>query len=232
MAGDAHIFLSMTNPAPGQEEAYNRWYDEHHLPDMLGLLPQFVAGQRYVAEPGKQRPGTKMKWRYTCLYEAQLPHPASLFPTLTELRKTSPKLPDVLQPDSHGWLYQAIGPRRMSPNGAPAGPHHLMFALTNAVKAEEDNFNRWYDEVHVPEVLKYIPGYVSAQRYRLSPFQRKETAPEWEYLTIYEVDSSDLAVTHAQTSAIARTSFSPLESMAPGHAAWTWSPTGPRRQRG
>ncbi len=34
--------------------------------------------------------------------------------------------------------------------------------LTNPIDGEEDTFNKWYDEVHVPDVLD-VPGVVAAQ---------------------------------------------------------------------
>jgi hypothetical protein len=231
MAENNHIFLSLTNSAAGEEAAFNSWYDQHHLPEMLHLLPEFVSGQRYVAEPERQRAGTQLNWRYLCLYQVRTPNPAAVFPTLSELRRTSVQLPPVIRNDSHGWLFEAVGDKQTRSKPAAQGARHLFFALTNAVKGEEENFARWYDEVHLPEVLTHLPDFVSGQRYRLSPHQRKETAPAWEYLAIYEIASDDVAATHAKTPAIARQLFSPLESMAPGHTAWTWSPLGLERKR-
>jgi hypothetical protein len=46
----------------------------------------------------------------------------------------------------------------------------------------EDDYNRWYDEVHVPEVLA-VPGFVSARRFR---------SEDGDYLAIYELEADDL----------------------------------------
>lgn len=225
-----HIFLSFTNAAPGEDAAFNTWYDEHHLPEMLQLLPEFQSGQRYTAVPERQRGNTKIDWRYMCLYDVQTQDAAAIFPTLSELRKNSVQLPPVIQPDSKGWLFEAMGEKQVRSKPAKGAPH-LFFALTNAIKEEEENFNRWYDEVHLPEVITHLPDFVAGQRYKLSPHQRRETAPAWEYLAVYELRSDDVAATHAGTPAIARSLFSPLQSMQPGHVAWTWSPLGPLRKR-
>ncbi len=41
------IFLVLSRPtSPEQEDEFNRWYDEHHVPDAL-LLPGFVSGRRF-----------------------------------------------------------------------------------------------------------------------------------------------------------------------------------------
>lgn len=52
---------------------------------------------------------------------------------------------------------------------------------TRPTDGHEDDFNRWYDEVHVPEVLE-VPGFVSARRFRSGD----------DYLAIYELEGDDL----------------------------------------
>ncbi|MBO0836979.1 MAG: hypothetical protein J2P28_15935 [Actinobacteria bacterium] len=49
---------------------------------------------------------------------------------------------------------------------------------------QEDAFNDWYDNVHVPEICA-VPGFVSARRYKIPG------APG--YLAIYEIEADDLA---------------------------------------
>jgi len=44
--------------------------------------------------------------------------------------------------------------------------------LTNAVPGREEEFNRWYTEQHLPDVLR-VPGVVSAQRFSRTEQQRK-----------------------------------------------------------
>jgi hypothetical protein len=47
---------------------------------------------------------------------------------------------------------------------------HLSLVFSNPVHGKEDEFNAWYDDVHVPEVLR-TEGYVSATRYKICPRQ-------------------------------------------------------------
>lgn len=49
----------------------------------------------------------------------------------------------------------------------------------------DDEFNRWYDEEHIPERTD-MPGFVSAQRFR-HPDRANS------YLAIYELESADAA---------------------------------------
>ena len=58
-----------------------------------------------------------------------------------------------------------------------------------AGEGNEEAYNRWYDEVHVPD-LKAVPGIVSARRFKvLSPDSK------WPSAAIYEIDTDDLPST-------------------------------------
>ena len=51
----------------------------------------------------------------------------------------------------------------------------------------EDDFNDWYD-AHLPEILS-IPGFVSAQRYRLDPVVvDDDAAVSYRYMALYEIE--------------------------------------------
>ena len=51
----------------------------------------------------------------------------------------------------------------------------------------EEEFNVWYD-AHLPEILS-IPGFVSAQRYRLEPVVvDKDAAVRYRYMALYEIE--------------------------------------------
>jgi hypothetical protein len=55
--------------------------------------------------------------------------------------------------------------------------------------AREEEFNKWYDEVHLPDILS-TPQFVAAQRYKLAgPPSKSE--PEATYLAIYEIEGDD-----------------------------------------
>ena len=75
-------------------------------------------------------------------------------------------------------------------------PKGVLLVLTNPVSAErEAEFNDWYTNTHVPEVLE-VDGFVAATRYRVSDQQMMPSAepPAFRYLSIYEVDHDDLGV--------------------------------------
>ena len=59
--------------------------------------------------------------------------------------------------------------------------------------AHEEEFNRWYDEVHLPEIID-CPGFRRARRFVATPIStQKGAAPPTftcqKYVAIYEIDS-------------------------------------------
>jgi hypothetical protein len=66
--------------------------------------------------------------------------------------------------------------------------------LVNTNPAAEDrtaDFNTWYSDVHIPQILERVPGVTGARRYLVddaSPVQ-----PEHRYLAIYEIEADEPA---------------------------------------
>ena len=67
--------------------------------------------------------------------------------------------------------------------------HHLI-VLTNPVDGREDEYNDWYTNRHLADVLK-VPGIVAAQRFKLSEQQRDPGPHPFAYLAIYECETDD-----------------------------------------
>ena len=65
---------------------------------------------------------------------------------------------------------------------------HVLMVLSNAVDGKDDEFNSWYDNKHLPDVLS-VPGFVAAQRYTANALQLTEDGPPaHRYLAIYEIE--------------------------------------------
>jgi hypothetical protein len=56
--------------------------------------------------------------------------------------------------------------------------------FANAVEGRDDDFNRWYDEVHLAEVLA-LPEFTGASRFRLADAQVFGDQ-QFRYLAIYQ----------------------------------------------
>lgn len=66
---------------------------------------------------------------------------------------------------------------------------YKMVVLSAPVPGREAEYNHWYQQVHLPEVLR-LPGFVAAQRLRLAQ-NLVETAAH-PYAAIYELETEDL----------------------------------------
>lgn len=62
----------------------------------------------------------------------------------------------------------------------------LMLTFSNPAGPElEEEYHRWYSQVHIPQLLAHVPGLESAARYRCG-----SDSPH-RYLTVYEVEGSE-----------------------------------------
>ena len=75
---------------------------------------------------------------------------------------------------------------------------HILLVQTNALPGREDEFNEWYTNTHLKDVLQ-LPGYVAAQRFEynctsLYPGEPAVEAP-YRFVAVYEIegDASDAA---------------------------------------
>ena len=66
----------------------------------------------------------------------------------------------------------------------------IMLVLTNAVPGTDDDFNAWYDERHLTDVLEHGP-FTGARRFRLADDQAGTDAP-YRYLAVYDIEEGKL----------------------------------------
>jgi len=105
---DENLFVVFTDSVEGADEEFNRWYEEHHVEEILGV-DGFVWAQRYKLHPD-QRPGMEPPaWRYLALYglEGVI---ADIHPKLAEASQGFVKTA-ALREGSRAWVFEPIGPR-------------------------------------------------------------------------------------------------------------------------
>jgi hypothetical protein len=94
---------------------------------------------------------------------------------------------------------------------------YTFVVLVNAVEGQDDEFNKWYDTQHLPDVLA-VKGFVAAQRFRLA-----DTDPAQEfthrYLSLYEVDTDDLDETNRAMMEATQTGAMPISGSLDGASA-------------
>jgi hypothetical protein len=71
-------------------------------------------------------------------------------------------------------------------------PHYQYVVFTNAKEATDAEFNKWYDDVHLDEMLE-VPGVIAASRSRFTP--QDDTNPRHLYLAVYEIQSENIRET-------------------------------------
>jgi hypothetical protein len=66
---------------------------------------------------------------------------------------------------------------------------YVYVVRSNPVKGAEEEYNRWYTERHLSDVLA-VPGFVSAQRFQICN-PADENAPSQAYLALYFMRTDD-----------------------------------------
>lgn len=189
-----------------REDEFNSWYTHTHVPDVLEGRG-FTGARRYVDPYG----GTP---RYLTIYEAE---EDNLMESAGELRRISKaswaagRHIECVDPGSLG-VYRYIDPSGYEPIGEVGnGPYEnakavdrdrpslptvaktlekgVFLVATNCTNpAREEEFNRWYSHMHIPD-LSAAQGFIRADRYRC---ESPDAAPA-AYLTIYEYEGDIFA---------------------------------------
>jgi hypothetical protein len=210
-----YAMVVLTNAKPGSDAAFNAWYSNRHVHDVV-KIPGFVSAQRFRWAPtaGAEVP----KFRYFAQYELQSNDVAASVAELYR-RNGTPLLPssDAMDPNVYFAVYEPITATLKSPQ--PLSMHaaskaYTMLVLTNPKPGREDEFNQWYTERHIHDVVN-IPGFVSARRFRYAELP-DTPPPKFRYFATYELHTDDLAASVAELFKRNGTPLLPAsEAMAP-----------------
>jgi hypothetical protein len=171
---------------PAREEEFNRWYDNTHLPDLLAV-PGIVAARRYkLSGPANPK---EPEAQYLAVYEVDSDTPDAVVSSgVAEHRPkwvAAGRMIDCIELIS-STVFRQIGKHAEAANTGKAA---LLVKTACSDPARDAEFNRWYDDIHVPDVTS-VPGVIRAQRYKLAG-QPSKTEPEAQYLAVYEFDTDD-----------------------------------------
>ena len=72
---------------------------------------------------------------------------------------------------------------------------YVVMIKSNAVSGKEAEYEDWYNNTHLEEVLQ-VPGFVSGQQFRVKP-ENGQDAPVFSHLARFEVESEDIDATLA-----------------------------------
>ncbi len=108
---------------------------------------------------------------------------------------------------------------------------HALVVLTNAVEGREAEFDDWYSNQHLAEVLR-IDGFVAAQRFELAPPLPGDAPAPYRYLAIYELAEGKLEDARAALAeAIAeagRPRMASSDALAEDRLVWWFTAIGDR----
>lgn len=193
-----HVQIVLSNPVSAdRDREFNDWYSQQHIPDLM-RLPGFAGAQRYrLALPFA---GT-VPWSHMVLYDLDCDDLGAMLTELVDAHSDGRiAVSDVLDPAS---LTALVFSPAGAFQGVPGRRRQLFAALSKPAAGQEAEFNRWYDERHVPDVIR-VPGILGAARYRLATRFLDPLDREQSYLALYDVDSEDLGGLAAQLRADVR----------------------------
>jgi hypothetical protein len=72
----------------------------------------------------------------------------------------------------------------------------VLLVFTNATDENDEEFNRWYDEVHMKEVTE-TPGFIGCERFEISDEQMDSGERKHRYLAIYDIEGDPAAALKA-----------------------------------
>ena len=188
MPGNQLLLMVQVTCAQDHLEAFNLWYN-NHLPNLL-RIPGYLWAQRYLALDEENR--------FTALYGIRSQED---LPSL--LQQDGPHLHPIAAAEYSGWQkLQGLSQRGGNVYEQISGsnlrePLLLSDRPLSIVSADVDpeheiEWDRWYTESHVPNLLN-VPGYVSAGRFRMldhPALSNFNTGPR--YLALYECQSEEI----------------------------------------
>jgi hypothetical protein len=138
---------------------------ESHISRLLGV-PGFAAVGRYNLVPALDEPAEPDRFTSAAIFEIERSAPEAM----TALAALSAGL-------SASWLADPLGPRvERGRNEGTTWAQSLQLVFSDAGDADhpvsDQSFDGWYER-HLDEILS-IPGFTSAQRYRLETVTRPE----------------------------------------------------------
>lgn len=74
-------------------------------------------------------------------------------------------------------------------------PEAILVVQTNVTDpSRTDEFNKWYTEVHLPEAIRKVGGFVAGTRYEMAEAEvvRGAERPTHRYMAIIEIEAESL----------------------------------------
>ena len=172
------IHVATVDVQRGCEEAFDRWYNGIHVPELLEC-PGWLTARRFECTDGEPR--------FLAIYELEDEEAAFGSEQYAEAFGWDEFATRIR--NSHGRNYrlthqaEAIDGRSREVVGEDRTLIHV--ATVDVQRGCEEAFDGWYNGIHVPELLE-CPGWLTARRFEC-------TDGEPRFLAIYELEDEEAA---------------------------------------
>jgi hypothetical protein len=183
------LLIAFMNP-PADEDAFNAWYDEEHLPLRLGV-PGFRSGRRYRAPDAALPPQTAAGGvrdssthpRYMALYDLEALAVLETAPYTRLIPERSERERDMLA--RIPFTDRRVGELILDcPEWTLDAPYQLVVGMTPSASSEDD-YVAWYRDEHIPMLLA-VPGWRRVRLFR----QVEGSGPA--FMAVHELESPEV----------------------------------------
>lgn len=196
MSNRRSVMVVKIDPPEKNEEEWNKWYNNKHLPARLAL-PGFLAARRFVSQDCKIDIFAKDQGKYLALYELANTDAlkSEAFQKLKESESASPPESfDIITqrlPKFKRGIYEQVFPEEE--DYSPASTRFLLLAEHELPSQYEEEYDVWYNTEHIPAITQ-VPGFFTPRRFKLS--NEFPSIPDSKnvrrFITIYDIDNIEL----------------------------------------
>ena len=167
----AYNVVHFQNCSAQLEPQYAAWQRTELARAILGQ-EGFIAVQFMSLQPVQLQPSGPQPWRFCALYELEpaAGQAGTALQAFSALARRKPMESGLLHSDA-AHVFELTRPHLPTRNPVDeTAPLHVAFVMGNCIDGKEVEYDRWYDEIHSPEVLG-TPDFVAMRRGRLAPLQ-------------------------------------------------------------
>lgn len=163
--------IHLYNVTAGRDEAYAQWFDGLHR-GAVSRVAGFLSTDRYEITPEQVMPDIPQPWRFASIYDFEYTDLATQLPPLGQEIALARDAGLIATDDTERlYSYRLHGDWAGSANWRSDAPlSGISFILGNYTPGRYDDYIRWYEEVHGPEVAN-VPGHVAVRRGIISEIQ-------------------------------------------------------------
>ena len=167
---------------PAKEEEFNSWYNHIHVPD-LTAPGVFRHGIRFVNTDPEPEDG-KYLVTYETTWEDVSKAWEGMQATRAKIREQGRGFPQLRVTGLD--IFKRLGGEFCAARKPVRGILAVLLNCPDPTK--EAAFHRWYEDVHIPDILETGLFHTA---YRYESLGLAATIPKGKYLAIYETDASD-----------------------------------------